>query len=100
MTSHVYASGRWHVREDAVDDFVDRWQEFLGWTQKNHDQLVEATLIQATGDPHRFVSFAAWESTEARDAWRQSEEFLRRFTACRELCDAFEAEDFDLRVTF
>ncbi len=33
MTDLVYASGIWQVQEGSIDEFGDRWKEFLGWTE-------------------------------------------------------------------
>lgn len=97
--SDNYASGFWQVSEGAADEFTDRWREFLGWTRDNHPGLEEATLIRARGDRNRFVSFARWASVEERDAWKDSDGFMQRFTACRELCDDFTGGDYDRVVT-
>lgn len=96
----AYASGNWHVGDGKESEFVDRWREFLGWTRENHPTLNWATLVRAEGDSSRFVSFAEWETSEARDAWKNSKDFMERFTACRELCDEFQGGDFTLAASF
>lgn len=100
MADTVYASGRWHVQDGKVEAFKEQWREFLSWTRDNYDTLIVATLIEADGDPNSFVSFAAWESAEARDEWRGTDGFMKRFMACRELCDEFEGEDYALSVQY
>lgn len=98
MNDH-FASGTWIVRAGAADEFVQRWQEFLGWTRRDHAGLESASLVRSNADPNRFVSFAAWTSAEDRDAWKQSDGFGQRFSACRELCDEFMGGDYDGVVT-
>lgn len=93
-----YASGHWHVRPGEADVFVERWTEFLGWTRDNEPGLESATLIRSLDDPQRFVSFAVWSSADARDGWKASDGFRKRFMACRELCDDFIGGDYDEAV--
>ena len=99
MSEH-FASGHWKVHKGAADEFVERWREFLGWTRQNHQGLSSATLIRSATDPDRFVSFAAWASADERDAWKQSEDFMKRFSACRELCDEFAGGDYEWAAAF
>ncbi len=100
MADEVYASGSWQVRSGEEQEFVARWSDFLGWTRDNHRDLKFATLVRAEGDGSRFVSMAGFESREARDAWKASEGFMERFSACRELCDEFQGGDFSLAASF
>jgi heme-degrading monooxygenase HmoA len=97
--SDNYASGNWHVSPGSADEFIVRWREFLGWTRDEHPGLRSAALIRAQHDPDRFVSFATWASVDARDAWKNSDGFMERFSACRELCDDFTGGDYDHVVT-
>lgn len=92
--SDTDASGNWHVAPGAADDFVARWREFLGWTRQIHPGLKSATLIRAESDPQHFISFATWASTEERNAWKQSEGFMERFSECRRLCNDFGGGDY------
>lgn len=94
-----YASGTWQVADGSADEFIDRWREFLGWTRDKHPGLGSATLIRAQSDPNRFVSFATWDSVEQRDAWKNSDGFMKRFSACRQLCDDFTGGDYDHVIT-
>lgn len=97
MADH-YASGRWHVTEGSEELFVERWEEFLSWTRETQPALEQASLIRSTEDPRLFLSFAAWKDPGARNAWKQSEGFAKRFSACRELCDEFMGGDFEQEV--
>lgn len=97
MAEH-YASATWFVRAGEADTFVERWDEFLTWTREEHPGLDTASLLRSVKEPNRFVSLAQWRSGEARDLWKQSDGFIKRFGACRELCDDFIGDDYD-RVT-
>jgi quinol monooxygenase YgiN len=55
-------------------------------------------LIQDRQDPHRFISFGAWEDWTTADGWRASEAFTSAMGACRELCEDFRPNDSTLRV--
>lgn len=100
MTAHAFASGRWQVREGEADEFIHRWEEFLGWTRENYDELVSATLIRSEADPHGFLSSSVWDGVEGREEWKNSEGFMERFTSCRQLCDDFDGGDFAHVVAF
>lgn len=97
--STSYASGYWQVSSGSADEFVARWREFLSWTRAHHRGLESATLLRSEHDPDRFVSFATWTSAEERDAWKQSEDFMTRFSACRQLCDEFSGGDYQHELT-
>jgi quinol monooxygenase YgiN len=55
-------------------------------------------LIQDRQEPHRFISFGAWDEWSTADAWRSSEAFAERMRACRELCEDFRPNDSTLRA--
>lgn len=96
MAGDPYASGRWKVRAGEEQEFIERWQEFLAWSRDANQALTFASLIRSDTDRSRFVSYAEWETAEDRAAWQNSEGFMNRFSACRELCDDFEGGDFTL----
>jgi heme-degrading monooxygenase HmoA len=98
MADH-YASGNWHVTKGKEKEFVERWTEFLQWTRKDHPAMVRATLIQDADDKSHFVSTSEWENADARTAWKQSPEFMKKFGAARALCDEMSSIDADRRVT-
>lgn len=94
MSSDHFASGHWTVRDGEADAFAERWRELLEWTRQHHPGLESATLIRSDADPNVFVSFATWASAEERNDWKRSEDFMRRMSACRELCDGFVGGDY------
>ena len=98
MAEH-YASGNWHVKKGNEGEFIERWNDFLQWTRKTQPQLVTARLIRDVADPSHFVSFAEWESTSGRDAWRNDPDFATHLMACRRLCDDFYGNDYELTST-
>ena len=92
-----YTCGIWTVRDGSEKEFVSRWTA-----------LVESAaplpgggpfqLIQDRQEPHRFISFGAWDEWSTADAWRSSEAFAERMRACRELCEDFRPNDSTLRA--
>jgi heme-degrading monooxygenase HmoA len=94
MSDH-FASGTWQVRPGEGEQFIERWRAFLGWTRQDHLGLVSASLVRSTADPNRFISFAMWRSAEERDAWKASEGFGSRISACRDLCDDVIGGDYE-----
>ena len=89
-------SGDWRVRRGSEAEFIARWREFLEWTKANAPGFLGARLIQDTGEPTHFVSYAEWESGAARQAWRALPEFSVKLGACRALCDEMRGADYDL----
>ncbi len=96
MAGNIYASGRWNVRAGEEEEFIRRWSDFLAWSREEHPALAFASLIRSDADADLFVSLAQWETPEARATWQNSEGFMKRFSACRELCDDFSGGDFTL----
>jgi heme-degrading monooxygenase HmoA len=94
-----FASGNWHVVQGKEEEFIERWTEFLQWTRSTQPALIGAGLIRDEGDPNHFVSFAQWADAPARNAWKNSEGFMERFSACRALCDDFKGSDYERIVT-
>ncbi|MFL5796438.1 MAG: antibiotic biosynthesis monooxygenase family protein [Actinomycetota bacterium] len=94
-----YASGNWHLQQGKEDEFIQRWTEFLEGTRNEHPALVSAQLIRDEADTAHFLSVSQWESTEAREAWKQSAGFQERFQACRALTDQFESSDYSPAVS-
>jgi heme-degrading monooxygenase HmoA len=89
-----FASGSWHVTPGKAEEFITRWTEFLQWTRRTEPGLVSASLLRDNADPSHFVSFAQWNNAIARGSWKQSDGFMQRFTACRELCAAMGGSDY------
>jgi heme-degrading monooxygenase HmoA len=94
MADH-YASGTWQVTPGCEEQFVQRWTEFLTWSQGTFPTMVEAHLLRDHQSPGHFVSFAEWTNAADRAAWKQSPQFAERFMACRALCDAMSGSDYD-----
>lgn len=93
MSEH-YSSGNWVVSGGHEKEFVQRWIEFLEWTRASTRGLLSAELIQDSDEPHHFVSFACWESSDAIKAWRALPDFAGRLGACRLLCEDFRGSNF------
>jgi len=89
------ASGNWHVKEGKEQEFIERWQEFLGWTRDTQPGLVGASLMRDQADGAHFISDSEWKDADTRDAWRQEEGFAKGFAACRALCDDFYGGDYE-----
>lgn len=90
-----YASGSWKVGAGNEEKFQRLWVEFLEWTKADCPGFKYAGLIQETGNPRHFISFAAWEDTESRAAWKHKPGFRDRRDACVSLCDDFQGADYE-----
>ena len=92
-----FTCGIWTVRDGSEEEFVTRWTALVtsadAWP--GGESFI---LIQDRQDPHRFISFGAWDDWMSADGWRASEAFVDRMRACRELCEDFRPNDSTLRV--
>ena len=93
-----WSSGRWQVKEGNADEFIDRWREFLTWTEKEHQGFLGARLIRDLRSPNSFVSFATWQDLDAMRAWQGSPEFKERFDAAYALCEDMQSGGYELAV--
>jgi heme-degrading monooxygenase HmoA len=92
-----FTCGIWTVRDGSEEEFVRRWTALVNSAQALPG-AESFTLIQDRQDPHRFISFGAWDDWTTADGWRASEPFTSAMSACRELCEDFRPNDSTLRV--
>ena len=90
-----YTCGIWTVRDGSEEEFVKRWTALVESAGEGEQSFI---LIQGREDPHRFLSFGAWEDWATADGWRATEAFAEQMQACRELCEDFRPNDSTLRV--
>jgi len=89
-----YTSGDWHVREGSEDEFIKRWEDFVGWARTNmHGRFF---LIRENDQPRHFVSVGAFGSAEDVQAWMTAPKFQDAFQACGDLCDTFHGASYSL----
>jgi heme-degrading monooxygenase HmoA len=92
-----FTCGIWTVRDGSEEEFVTRWTALVS-SAEALPGAESFTLIQDRQDPHRFISFGAWDEWATADGWRASEAFVGAMGACRELCEDFRPNDSTLRV--
>ena len=73
----TYTHGVWVVKEGEEDDFVAAWRDFVSWGSES-DGSGTFRLVRDVDDPSRFMSFAPWESFEAQQAWKGTDEWRER----------------------
>jgi heme-degrading monooxygenase HmoA len=91
----TYTSGTWLVREGHEDDFVAAWSEFARWAA-GHEGAGTLHLAHDLGEPRRYLSFAAWESFDAQQAWKDEPEFPERLGRVREHVEDFTPSTYEL----
>jgi heme-degrading monooxygenase HmoA len=97
MIGQPYTCGIWTVRDGSEEEFVTRWTALVG-SAGELSGAESFVLIQDRQDPHRFISFGAWDDWSSVDGWRGGEAFAERMRACRELCEDFRPGDSTLRA--
>ena len=89
--SELTTTGTWIVEPSKEVAFVDAWARFAEWASARPG----ATTLRLTHDPadeRRFVSFAAWDSAEAVQAWRADPEFEEHMAQILQHVDDFHSE--------
>jgi heme-degrading monooxygenase HmoA len=82
-----YTSGDWFVKPGSEDEFVSRWQAFVGDAKATVRGAKSFVLIPDTSNRQHFVSVGTWADLASVDAWRQHPDFARQLSAVRELCE-------------
>jgi heme-degrading monooxygenase HmoA len=100
MDESKWASGRWQVKEGQVDEFVDRWKNWIGWTSENIPGFQSAMLLRAQGDPLRFTAISGWVDDASLKAWKASPSFRESIESVKALCDDFLGGDNDVAAAF
>jgi heme-degrading monooxygenase HmoA len=90
----TYTSGSWKVKQGHEDDFVEAWKDFVSWA-KDQPGSGRFRLVRDVEDPTRFLSFAPWESFEAQQAWKETDEFMAGMKRVREHVESFEPSTYE-----
>ena len=93
--SEAYSSGTWVAKDGEDEAFVAAWTEFAGWLS-TMPGAGTARLTRDTSEPHRYMSFAPWESADAMRAWKSNPEFRQRMAAVQEHVTEFTPSEFEL----
>jgi heme-degrading monooxygenase HmoA len=94
----LYTCGTWTVTPGREDEFVAAWEELARWTAEHIPGARWATLVQQEDQPSRFLTFGPWESLEAIDQWRASDDFQQRIGRIRALLEDFQPGTFRRRA--
>ena len=89
---NAYSTSNWFVMAGSEEEFVRRWTALAEWVKNNVPGARSAVLIRSTDDLRRFLSVVAWETQEARDAWRERFAMQELHERCLELCEEFEVD--------
>ena len=95
---HAYSTSNWFVMAGSEKEFVRQWTALAQWVKNNVPGARSAVLIRSD-DPRRFHSVVAWETQEARDAWRERFAMQELHERCLELCEEFEVHTYTLAAS-
>ena len=90
----LYTVGLWKVKKGNEKDFLEVWQQFALWTEKNHQGAGLGRLLQDIDQPDKFISFGSWDSEMQIGEWRSKPEFKAFIQNARELCEDLEPGTF------
>jgi quinol monooxygenase YgiN len=96
MTGRSYSSGEWLVREGSEEAFIERWTTFIESSLNEAEGAVSFVLVRSTQEPRKFLSWGAWESQKAQEAWREMPRMQVMLGHCRALCDEFDTHRYTL----
>jgi heme-degrading monooxygenase HmoA len=93
--TETYTSGAWIVKPGDEDAFVREWTAFVTWASGMSGSST-FRLVRDLDRAGRYTSFAAWESFEAQQAWKELPEFQERIMRVRSHCEDFEPSTLEL----
>ena len=91
----TYTSGIWHVKEGEEEAFVAAWRDFVSWAREWPGSGT-FRLVRDAEDRARFMSFAAWDTFEAQEAWKTDADFPARIGRVRQHTTDFAPSVFEL----
>jgi len=94
----LYTHGTWEPYPGKEEAFVEAWAEFAGWASSRPGAGALA-LTRDTREQGRFVSFGAWETSEAVRGWKGSQEFRERMAHVLEHVNEFHPTELALIAT-
>lgn len=86
----LWTLGIWLTKEGQQEAFQQAWVAFARWTAGVVPGAGQAHLLQDPSNQRRFVSFGPWESSEAIQAWRNSDEFGAFQANVKDILESFE----------
>lgn len=89
-TERLFTAGLWTVRQGRAGEFTALWKAFAEWSMEQGLGDGDAYLLQDQANPHRFLSFSAWDSPDRIADWRSRPEFQTFAVKARDLCETFE----------
>ena len=94
----IYTTGRWKTDPGKEEAFVEAWMGFAAWAceQPGAGTL---RLTRDLRDNGVFLSFGAWESTEAVRAWKSAPEFRERMARVLQHVDEFVPSELAVVAT-
>jgi heme-degrading monooxygenase HmoA len=87
-------TGIWIVSSND-EAFISAWSTFATWAN-GQPGAGTLRLARDTADPQRYVSFAAWASAEAVQAWKSDPEFKERLGQVLHHVDEFHTTELDV----
>ena len=93
--TELATTGIWMVNPTKEVEFIEAWTAFAAWASAMPG-AGPLRLGRDTGNPLRFVSFGAWESTEAVRAWKSQPEFRARIAQVLQFVDDFHPTELDI----
>ena len=95
--SEVYSHGTWTVKDGEGDEFVEAWRTFADWLSEQPGSGT-ARLTRDLENPNKYLSFAPWESLDAIQAWKGSDEFRERMGKVQAHVAEFQPQEMELVV--
>jgi heme-degrading monooxygenase HmoA len=99
MRPAVYTTGVWTPRAGEEDAFVEAWAEFASWAS-GMPGAGTLRLARNLGDPQRFLSVVAWESSDTVRTLKGAPEFRERMGRVQKHVDTFASAELEVLTAF
>ena len=96
--AELVTTGMWRVDPTKEAAFVEAWAAFAEWAS-SMPGAGTLRLGRDVGDPLRFVSYAAWDDTDAVRAWKSAPEFRERLAQVLQHVGDFQPAELDVLAT-
>jgi heme-degrading monooxygenase HmoA len=83
------------VKPGQEEAFVQSWTEFVTWASSMPGSGT-FRLVRDLERPGTYLSFGAWDSFDAQEAWKDLPEFVERIGRVRSHCEDFRPSTYEL----
>jgi heme-degrading monooxygenase HmoA len=96
--TEIYTTGTWKPSAGKADAFIEAWAGFAAWAS-GRPGAGTLRLTHDVRDAEVYLSFGAWESSDAVRAWKSAPDFRDRLARVLQHVDEFTPTELALVAT-